>query len=122
MILLFSFLSLEAAWHLRKTGVVIPFKGNAPFISGLLLSLLNPLHLPFWMGWTAVLRARGLLVDTRREYNIYVVAIGTGTGFAFLVYGITGHLLISFLQANQYILNWLTGWLFLSLDSFRHGN
>jgi threonine/homoserine/homoserine lactone efflux protein len=109
VILLFAFLSLEAAWHCRKAGVVIPFTGNAPFVSGVVLSLLNPLHLPFWMGWTAVLKAKGLLTDTRREYNVYVLAIGMGTGIAFLVYGIAGHLLILFLRTNQNLFNWLTG-------------
>jgi threonine/homoserine/homoserine lactone efflux protein len=109
VILLFAFLSLHAAWHLRKAGVAIPFTGDAPFISGLLLSLLNPLHLPFWMGWTAVLRSKGLLNDTPREYNVYVLAIGMGTGIAFLVYGFAGQLLILFLQANQNLFNWLTG-------------
>jgi hypothetical protein len=109
VILLLAYLSLEAAWHQRKAGAVIPLTGNAPFVSGLVLSLLNPLHLPFWMGWTAVLRSKGLLSDTRREYNGYVLAIGMGTGIAFLVYGITGHLLILFLRANQDLFNWLTG-------------
>jgi hypothetical protein len=113
VILLFAFLSLDAAWHLRKTGLAISYTGDAPFFSGLVLSLLNPLHLPFWMGWTAVLRTRGLLADTRRTYNVYVLAIGMGTGIAFLVYGITGHLLILFLQTNQYLFNWLTGLAFL---------
>jgi LysE type translocator len=109
VILLFAFLSLDAAWHLRKAGVPILFTGDAPFVSGLVLSLLNPLHLPFWMGWTSVLRSKGLLAHTRKEYNVYVLAIGMGTCTAFLVYGITGHLLILFLRANQNLFNWLTG-------------
>jgi threonine/homoserine/homoserine lactone efflux protein len=109
IILLFAFISLEAAWRMQKAGVAIPFTGHAPFISGLVLSLLNPLHLPFWMGWTAVLRTKGLLSDTRRDYNVYIFAIGIGTSFAFMVYGIAGHLLIMFLRMNQNLLNWLAG-------------
>ena len=109
VILLFAFISLEAAWYVRKGGVTIPFAGNAPFLSGLILSLLNPLHLPFWLGWTAVLKTKGLLTDLRQEYNVYVLAIGMGTGIAFLVYGLAGHFLILFLRANQNIFNWLTG-------------
>ncbi len=109
VILSFAYISLEAAWHVEKVRVTDPFIGNAPFVSGLILSLLNPLHLPFWMGWTAVLRSKGLLCNTRREYNVYVLAIGMGTGMAFLVYGITGHLLILFLRTNQNLINWLSG-------------
>jgi len=109
VILLFAFINLEAAWHMRKAGMSIPITGHAPFVSGLVLSLLNPLHLPFWMGWTAVLRAKGLLSDTGGDYNMYVMAIGAGTVLAFIVYGMTGHLLILFLRMNQNIFNWLTG-------------
>ncbi|HMH23650.1 MAG TPA: hypothetical protein VK563_17810 [Puia sp.] len=109
VILLLAFASLEAAWHMRKSGAVIPFAGHAPFVSGLVLSLLNPLHLPFWMGWTALLRTKGLLSDTRSDYNIYVMAIGMGTAMAFLLYGTAGHLLILFLRMNQNLFNWLMG-------------
>ena len=109
VILLVAFISLEAAWHMRKAGMVIPFAGHSPFVSGLVLSLLNPLHFPFWMGWTAVLRTKGLLSDTRGDYNVYVIAIGIGTSIAFMVYGIAGHLLIFFLRTNQNLFNWLVG-------------
>jgi threonine/homoserine/homoserine lactone efflux protein len=109
VILLLAFINLEAAWHMRKAGAAIPITGHAPFFSGLVLSLLNPLHLPFWMGWTAVLRRKGLLCDTRNGYNIYVIAIGMGTCMAFVLYGVTGHLLILFLRMNQNLFNWLTG-------------
>jgi hypothetical protein len=109
IILLFAFINLEAAWHLRKAGISIPIARHAPFISGLVLSLLNPLHLPFWMGWTAVLRTKGLLSDTKRDYNRYVMVIGAGTVLAFIVYGVAGHFLILFLRMNQNLFNWLTG-------------
>ena len=109
VILLFAFISLNTAWHAAAARPTDPIIGESPFISGIVLSLLNPLHLPFWMGWTTVLKAKGLLSDTRREYNIYVLAIGMGTGIAFLVYGITGQLLIRFLLTNQNLFNWLTG-------------
>lgn len=109
VILVFAVISLEAAWHEVDTRAAFPIIGDRPFVSGVVLSLLNPLHLPFWMGWTAVLRSRGFLSDTRREYNGYVLAIGLGTGIAFLVYGLTGELLIVFLQRHQNLFNWLTG-------------
>ncbi len=109
IILLVAALSLEAAWHMRKPGVAIPFAGHMPFVSGLLLSLINPLHLPFWMGWTAVLKSRKTLTDSRSDYNLFVIAIGCGTSLAFLTYGIAGTLLIMFLRMNQNLFNWLVG-------------
>jgi hypothetical protein len=109
VILLVAVISLEAAWHMRKPGVAIPFAGHMPFVSGLLLSLINPLHLPFWMGWTTVLKSRKTLTDSQRDYNLFVLAIGTGTSLAFLAYGVAGTLLIMFLRMNQNIFNWLVG-------------
>lgn len=109
IILLVAALSLEAAWHMRKPGVAIPFAGHLPFVSGLLLSLINPLHLPFWMGWTAVLKNRKTLTDSPSDYNRFVIAIGCGTSLAFLTYGIIGTLLIMFLRMNQNLFNWMVG-------------
>ena len=104
-----AFISLEAAWHMRRSGAVIPFTGHAPFVAGLVLSLLNPLHLPFWLGWTALLRSKGLLSDSRGDHTVFVTAVGIGTGMAFVLYGLTGHFLILFLRTNQHLFNWATG-------------
>ena len=46
VLLLFACISLEAAFHMRTPEMVFPFTKKDPFLSGLLLSSLNPLHLP----------------------------------------------------------------------------
>jgi threonine/homoserine/homoserine lactone efflux protein len=66
-----------------------------PFLAGVLFSVLNPLHLPFWLGWTAVLRSKNILVHARVEYHLFSAAIGVGTALAFLVYGLAGHLILN---------------------------
>ena len=70
-----------------------------PFFGGILLSVLNPLHLPFWLGWTAVLRAKNILVGARVEYHLFSAAIGVGTAMAFLVYGFAGHFILEWWRA-----------------------
>jgi hypothetical protein len=72
-----------------------------PFLGGVLLSVLNPLHLPFWLGWTGVLRAKNLLADARSEYHLFSAAIGVGTALAFLAYGIAGHFILQWWQSGQ---------------------
>ncbi len=84
---------------------VVPLTSRLPFITGMLLSILNPLHLPFWLGWTALFKSRKILVDTGASYNTYVTAIGLGTSLAFLLYGLAGHLLIDILRDRQVLLN-----------------
>jgi threonine/homoserine/homoserine lactone efflux protein len=96
---------LWTAFRMQVPEQVVPLTSDRPFVAGLLLSILNPLHLPFWLGWTAVFRSRNLLTDTSGSYNWYVVAIGTGTSLAFLLYGLAGHLLIDILRERQTLLN-----------------
>jgi threonine/homoserine/homoserine lactone efflux protein len=96
---------LWAAFRVQMPEKGSPLTGHHPFMAGLLLSFLNPLHLPFWMGWTSVLKSRNLLTETPASYNRYVTAIGTGTSLAFFIYGLAGHLLIDLLRDRQMILN-----------------
>jgi threonine/homoserine/homoserine lactone efflux protein len=88
---------------------ILPFVGMQPFYSGLALSLLNPLHIPFWMGWTAILKTRKILGDRAMDYNIYIAAIGTGTCAAFTIYGFAGNFLMNTLKAQHNLINWILG-------------
>jgi thioredoxin-related protein/threonine/homoserine/homoserine lactone efflux protein len=108
-ILALAYKALEAAFHMRTFQDVLPFVGMNPFYSGLLLSLLNPLHLPFWMGWTAVLKSRGVLNSETRAYNIFIIAIGTGTLLSFIIYGVAGDFLMNTLKAQHNLINWILG-------------
>lgn len=105
IVLLLAVISLKGASH--RGGGAVSLWGDRPLLSGLLLSLLNPLHLPFWIGWIAVLRSRGVLGNTVVEGNVFVCALGLGTALAFIVYGSAGHFFIGWLQVNKALLNWL---------------
>ncbi len=93
---------------------ILSFKGGVyragvgvPLGSGILLSLLNPLHLPFWMGWVVVLRSKRVLGDGAADHNVFAGAVGLGTAVAFLAYGMAGHFFIGWLQINKGLLNGL---------------
>ncbi|MDR3712651.1 MAG: LysE family transporter [Puia sp.] len=105
VLFLLAGIGLRAAFQIQKPEAVMPLTGRRPFIAGLLLSILNPLHLPFWMGWTAVLKSKKVLPESAGSYNLYVTAIGTGTSLAFLCYGLAGHLLIDVLKERQVVIN-----------------
>lgn len=108
-ILYLAYKSLEAAFHMRNFEDTLPFIGMQPFYSGLVLSLLNPLHIPFWLGWTAVLKGRKLLYSHAADYNVYITAIGTGTFLAFLIYGCAGNYLMNVLKSQHNLINWILG-------------
>lgn len=101
--------SLIAAWQMETFRATTPFPAVNPWFSGFLLSLTNPLHLPFWMGWTAVLRSRNILGDRPGQYNVFIAAIGLGTSMAFCLYGLAGGYLIRLLDSRQVLLNWIVG-------------
>jgi threonine/homoserine/homoserine lactone efflux protein len=75
-----------------------------PFTAGFLLSVINPLHIPFWLGWSIVLMNKELLQPKPLQYNWYVTGIGIGTmlGFAVFIYG--GEFLLNALSENQPII------------------
>jgi threonine/homoserine/homoserine lactone efflux protein len=108
-IFVLAYKSLEAAFHMMSFQDDLPFVGMRPFVSGLVLSLLNPLHLPFWMGWTAVLKSRKILAASNKDYNIYILAIGLGTTIAFIIYGIAGDFLMNSLKSAHNLINWILG-------------
>jgi hypothetical protein len=101
--------SLLAAWQMENFRATVPFSFLNPWLSGFVLSLTNPLHLPFWMGWTAVLRSKKVLGDQRGMHNSFVAAIGLGTAAAFGIYALCGGYLIQLLGSRQVLLNWVVG-------------
>ena len=109
ILFVFAFLSLRMAFQMQQFQTLLPFATHRPFITGIFLSSLTPLHLPFWMGWTAVLRSRKIFSDSAKAYNVYILGIGMGTFLAFVSYGLLGNLLIDFLNDKQTILNWVIG-------------
>jgi len=109
ILLVLSVTTFVSASETEQFSVAFPLTDKHPFIAGLTLSALNPLHIPFWMGWTAVLKSRGILSNNKRSYNLFVVAIGTGTMIAFSLYGLAGGFLIQLLRHWQSVLNWILG-------------
>jgi threonine/homoserine/homoserine lactone efflux protein len=96
LLLVLAFISLKMAFQMQKFQTLVPFATQRPLLSGILLSSLNPLHLPFWMGWTAVLRSRKIFSHSAGSYHVYMLGIGLGTFLAFVSYGLLGDLLIDF--------------------------
>lgn len=71
-----------------------------PFVLGLSVMAINPLPLPFWMGWTVVLRAKNILTPGRSPYWIYVLGIGLGSFLAACVYVFAGQFVVKGLKGD----------------------
>lgn len=77
------------------------------------LSAINPLQIPFWFGWSTVLTGKGILVRHGYNYVYYILGIGIGTFIGFTVFIFGGKLLVDRLDAQQNIIQWILGGIFL---------
>ena len=109
VLLFLAFSSLLAALQMDAFRATLPLPFLHPLLAGTILSLTNPLHLPFWMGWTTVLRSKKILNDEAGSYPVFIGAIGLGTAMAFCLYGTVGTYLIRLLGSRQVLLNWVVG-------------
>ena len=110
LILALAFVSFVAAYKMKAFGDNAFTAYNIPpFLLGLLLCTLNPMHIPFWFGWTTVLINKNVLLPGKKNYFIYVcgISIGTVLGFSVFIYG--GNYIVQKLINNQNILNWIIG-------------
>lgn len=73
---------------------------------GVLMSAVNPLQIPFWFGWSAVLATRGVLVPGRANRNAYLLGIGAGSLMGFCVFIFGGQWLVSGLQVRRHSLQY----------------
>jgi threonine/homoserine/homoserine lactone efflux protein len=80
---------------------------------GFTMSLINPVQIPFWFGWSTVLFTKNILKPGMWNYNMYTVGIGLGTlaGNCIFIFG--GRLMVDRLNASQTMLNYIIGSVFL---------
>lgn len=108
-----SFFFISASFKASTTYSTGSIKLEYPILWGALLSFLNPLHLPFWMAWSSILKSKGLLTSQLINQINYLFAIALGTGLAFCLYAILGTELTTFLQNKAYLVNGMIGFTFL---------
>lgn len=109
LILVLAANSLIAAINMQKISSVVPAEATHAFLTGMLLSALNPLHIIFWFGWSTILIEKNILHTNKSNYNFYTVGTGLGTiaGFAVFIFG--GDYIIHQLLFNQTLINWIIG-------------
>jgi len=110
LVFILSVSCFVAAIKMKSFGTNIFTQYNLPpFVLGLLLSTLNPLHIPFWFGWSTVLMNKKILIPERKYFLVYIFGISLGTiaGFDVFIYG--GNYIVQLLIDKQNLLNWIVG-------------
>lgn len=83
-----------------------------PFALGVTMSALNPMQIPFWFGWSAVLFSKGILQANAQQYNWYSVGIGFGTLLGLAVFIAGGRILVTHMQQHLQVVNYCIAGIF----------
>jgi threonine/homoserine/homoserine lactone efflux protein len=116
-LLIVTALALSSFWAATHPNVeknVILSNAMHRGLLGLLMSALNPVQIPFWFGWSAVLFSKKILVPGFWNYNSYMIGIGIGTLIGNLIFIFVGQLLDDYLNKSQQLLNFVIGFIFLT--------
>ena len=83
------------------------------FWLGALMSAVNPVQVPFWFGWSAVLFNRGILKPVESSFLAYIAGIGLGTllGNSLFIFG--GQVLVKSVSENTATVQAVIGGIFL---------
>ena len=82
------------------------------FVLGMMMCAINPVQIPFWFGWSAMLFSKNILSPINSHYNSYILGIGLGTllGNAVFIFG--GKWLVSRIAGGSNYINWFVGGVF----------
>jgi threonine/homoserine/homoserine lactone efflux protein len=119
IVLALAISSFWAAAHPSVGENVILSSGMHRGLLGFSMSLINPVQIPFWFGWSTVLFTKKILQPGVGNYNFYIIGIGIGTFAGNCIFIFGGRLLVDHLNASQDVLNWIIGGVFLFTALFQ---
>ena len=88
---------------------------SSPFLLGTLLSLLNPLAIPFWIGWNEILLSKKILKKSMESISAYILGIGSGTFIGLLVFIFFGSKIVENFDVYSNYINMIMGILYVSI-------
>ncbi len=100
MILLGAF----SLWSSRKPSKLSHRFQESGFRKGIVLGLLNPLAVPFWMAMTAYSKSHGWIdLSTRVEVHAYLLGVSAGTLVLFMLLAYLARMVVSQFQTNAFL-------------------
>lgn len=102
-----------------STNKVLNRMKQSGFRKGIIISILNPLAIPFWVGVTAYLEGIGWIELTNSiELFTYVSGISLGTFALLLLVGILGKKISDFLNTDSWVVRYIPGLVYLMLGFY----
>lgn len=90
-------------------------KKVAPFFKGMMLSMINPLAIPYWLAVTTSLKAAGQLNSDWQFTHCFLGGIVAGTFTALSLYGAVGEVLEKKLKRFEKYFNSIIGFMLIGL-------
>ena len=90
---------------------------DSGFRKGLLISIANPLAIPFWVGVTAYLRSNEWVDTSGGNIYLYALAVSLGTVALLSVVAVLAKKTAPLLQQNK-VVKKLPGWIFIGLGVY----
>ncbi len=91
---------------------------GSPIVLGIVLSAINPLQFPFWLGWNKVLSRKGLLKHSSSHYFTYLFGIGLGSFLALSLFAWMGLALIKNIEVFARYSNLIIGIIYLGISAY----
>ena len=105
--------SIMAALHPSDAAKNVVLQNNLHrTLLGMFMCAINPVQIPFWFGWSAVLFSKKILQPVSTQYNSYIVGIGIGTLMGNCVFIFGGRFLVKHIQNSEAYINWVIGAIF----------
>ncbi len=102
----------------RKSSSIATRFNQSGFRRGLLLGVLNPMALPFWVAMTAYIRSRGWTdLSTKYELHFYLLGVSLGTLVVFMIFAYLAKRVMSYFNESK-ILRIIPGITLLALGVY----
>ncbi|HZY79045.1 MAG TPA: hypothetical protein VFE50_05940 [Cyclobacteriaceae bacterium] len=88
--------------------VPIP-KNMPPVIFGFLLMAINPVQIPFWVGWTTILIESKRLPVDGKDNALYILGIAVGSIAASLLFILGGRGIAAWIDGQESLFQWTFG-------------
>jgi threonine/homoserine/homoserine lactone efflux protein len=91
-------------WSAARPSELSQKRGTNGFRAGLLLGLLNPLAVPFWMAMTAYNQSQGWIdLSTNIEIHAYLLGVSLGTLTLVMLLAYLARMVVSQLKTNAFL-------------------
>jgi len=102
ILLSLAFVSFMAILNDSSSNVIKIISGYSPFVFGFILMIINPLQIPFWLGWNSILLEKKMLQFKWSHYIFYILGAGAGSLLASFMFIFAGNWVFSFVTQQHF--------------------